>query len=181
MDMTTGPKRAGHVEKENETMKKSLFPLMLGLLGVAGLLVHPPQRVFGNTDQRVWRLSVAPGGSATFPLPVAQVPVHIAVSFSLLNGGTQVPSEIMYAVVNQDEKSSKFSWVGTNNDGSVQVGTSNRSGSNPLIARICGGGCPTTNATLEVGSDQTVPGTLKLTVNRATVSRTATFVVTMLY
>jgi hypothetical protein len=61
---------------------------------------------------------VAPGASASFALPKTQWPVRIDVSFSLLNNGTQAPSEIMYAVVNQDSLSSKITWVGTNNDAS---------------------------------------------------------------
>ena len=124
---------------------------------------------------------MAPGASASFPLPKTQWPIQIDVSFSLLNAGTQVPSEIMYAVVNQDPSSSKISWVGTNNDATQQAGTSIPTGSSPVIARICGGGCPTTNATLEVNSDATLPGTLKLAVNAATVVVTGHFKVALWY
>jgi hypothetical protein len=93
------------------------------------------------------------------------------VSFSPLNGGTQTPSEVMYAQVNQDQDSNVISWIGTNNNGSVQVGTSIPTGSSPVIAKICGGSCGVTNA----------PGTLMLTVNARTVTRPATFDVLIVY
>ncbi len=88
----------------------------------------------------------------------------------------------MYAVVNQDPSSFKFTWVGTNSDATMQAGTSTPSGSNPLIAKICGGvGCLVTNFTLEVNSDTTLPGTLKLTSNANTVGLTAHFKVNLWY
>ena len=68
----------------------------------------------------------------------------------------------------------------------LQTGTSTPSGSNPLIAKICGGPACPTNATLEVdnpfaNSCPAAPGTLKL-VNAAPVGGpTATFKVSMWY
>jgi hypothetical protein len=187
-------------------MKKNLLKLALGLLAV--LLAAPahhamadddnnqgngkgkgdphgdvdvdPQAIL-NAHHQELSFDVAPGASATFPLPKTQWPIRIDVSFSLLNAGTQVPSEIMYAVVNQDSASSKISWLGTNNDATQQSGTSLPTGSSPVIARICGGGCPTTNATLEVNSDATLPGTLKLAVNAATVIVPGHFKVALWY
>lgn len=186
-------------------MKKNLLKLALGILAV--LLAFPAQRAMADDDNnqgdngkgkgdphvdvdvdvqtalgahhQELSFDVAPGAAATFPLPKTQWPIRIDVSFTLLNAATQTPSEIMYAVVNQDPMSSKISWVGTNSDATQQAGTSIPSGSAPVIARICGGGCPTTNATLEVNSDATLPGTLKLTVNAATVILTGHFKVAL--
>jgi hypothetical protein len=107
--------------------------------------------------------TVAPGGSQSFALPAMQVPVRIEVTFSLLNGGTQTPSEIMYAVVNKDPSSGQISWVGTNNDG-TQSGATSLSATD--IAHIFGGASPTVNATLAV--DSAAAGTLKITQNAAT-------------
>ena len=188
-------------------MKKNLLKLALGMLAI--LLAVPAPRAMADDDNdqgnngkgkgdphvdvdadvqaalgahhQELSFDVAPGASATFPLPKTQWPVRIDVSFSLLNVGTQIPSEIMSAVVNQDPSSSKITWVGTNNDATQQAGTSLPTGSAPVIARICGGGCPTTNATLEVNSDATLPGTLKLAVNAATVVSTGHFKVALWY
>jgi hypothetical protein len=176
-------------------MKKSLLKLALAMMAV--LLAVPAHHAMADDDNNEGdngrgrgdphidvdanlqtvlsghhlelSFDVAPGSAASFPLPKTQSPVRIDVSFSLLNAVTQLPSEIMFAVVNQDPSSSRISWVGTNNDATQQAGTSIPSGSGPLIARICGTVCPITNAALEVNSDLTQPGTLKLTVNAATV------------
>ncbi len=107
--------------------------------------------------------TIAPGGSQSFGLPAKQVPVRIEVTFSLLNNGTQTPSEVMYAVVNQDPLSGQMTWVGTNNDG-TQKGENSISSTD--IAHIFGGASPTVNATLAV--DNLGAGTLKLTQNAAT-------------
>ncbi|MBI2817481.1 MAG: hypothetical protein HYX72_11130 [Acidobacteria bacterium] len=185
-------------------MKKTLLAVALGMLAV--LLVVPAHHTMaahdddddddhgrGRGDPHVdvqailsahhqeLSFDIAPGASASFALPKTQWPIRIDVSFSLLNGGTQTPSEIMSALVNQDPQSSKITWVGTNNDASQQAGTTLPTGSNPVIARICGGGCPTTNASLEVNSDATLPGTLKLSVNSATVTSQGHFKVSLWY
>ncbi len=157
-------------------MKKTVFAAALGLLigfsvapfhqlqgqpgGVPAIAAHHQELAFG----------IAPYASQVFAIPVVDKPVRIEVSFSLANGGTQTPSEIMYAVVNQDSSSTRFTWVGTNNDGSQQAGTSippTTGETIPAIARICGGNCLVTNAALEVDSDATVPGTLKLSMGNA--------------
>lgn len=107
--------------------------------------------------------SIDPGGSYSFALPKVQAPVRIEVSFSLLNGGTQKPSEIMYAVVNQDPESGQMTWVGTNNEGSQQ-------GSNSLdgtaIAHIYGAASPVVNAVM--GVDDLGTGTVKISQSAET-------------
>jgi hypothetical protein len=99
-----------------------------------------------------FRFTLQPGGSFEFNLPVVQSPVRIEVSFTANNGGTQTPSELMYAVVNQDPSSKQLTWIGTNSDGSA-------SGSNSLeattIASIFGGASSVTNASLNVASAST--------------------------
>jgi len=172
-------------------MRKTFFAITLGL--VIGLLAGPVQQAFGQGPPSIAAhhqdrsFTVAPGASQSFELPRLQVPVRIDVSFSILNGATQTPSEIMYAVVNQDQVSYQFTWVGTNSDATMQAGTSIPTGSGPVIATICGGaGCPVTNATLEVDNPfanigTAAPGTLKLTVNADTVAAPATFKVSMWY
>jgi len=166
-------------------VRNKIFPTafgLAGLLALAGLLINPPRHVLGNTAGHVLKFdSVPAGGSVDFPIPVAQTPIWVAVSSSPLNHGTQTPSEVMYAVINQDPKSSQFSWVGTNNDGSVQAGTSIPTGSGPLIASICGGACPGPNAELLVGSDAVIPGTLTIKNNEAPGTMPLNFVVTMVY
>lgn len=120
--------------------------------------------------------SVAPGGSQSIALPETQGPVRIEVTFSLLNGGTQTPSEIMYAVVNQDPESLQMTWVGTNNDGSQQ-------GSNSIvdtqIALIYGGGAPTVNAALEV--EDLALGTVRIWQNPGTTILDGNYVVNLWY
>jgi len=98
--------------------------------------------------------------------------VRIEVSFTLLNGGTQEPSELMYAVVNQDPSSKQLTWIGTNNDGSTS-GSSSLKGN--LIASIFGGGPPTTNASLEVAVAAT--RTLAIKQNAATTALPGHYVV----
>lgn len=124
---------------------------------------EPPKRVECNCAEL--RFTLKPGGSQTFVLPAVQSPVRIEVSFTAANGGTQEPSELMYAVVNQDPSSKQITWIGTNNDGSAS-GSSSLKGN--LIARIFGGGPPTTNASLEVVTAAT--RTLAIKQNAATTS-----------
>lgn len=104
-----------------------------------------PKRIDCNCAEL--RFSLKPGGSQDFLLPAVQTPVRIEVSFTLENGGTQEPSELMYAVVNQDPSSKQLTWIGTSNNGSTS-GSSSLKGT--LIASIFGGAPPTTNASLEV-------------------------------
>lgn len=110
----------------------------------------PPKRVVCNCAEL--RFTLKPGAKQDFVLPAIQSPVRIEVSFTLANGGTQEPSELMYAVVNQDPSSKQLTWIGTNNDGSTS-GSSSLKGT--LIASIFGGAPPTTNASLEVAAAAT--------------------------
>ncbi len=100
--------------------------------------------------------------------------MRIDISFSLLNGGTQTPSEIMYAVVNYDPQSEEMTWVGTNNDGTSQSGTSL---SGTVIVNIFGGAAPTVNASLEVGN----LAKRELTLKQSAGSLNGTYTVTMWY
>jgi len=122
---------------------------------------EPPKRIPCNCAEL--RFTLKPGASQDLVLPAVQSPVRIEVSFSLLNGGTQEPSELMYAVVNWDPSSKQLTWIGTNNDGSTS-GSSSLKGN--LIASIFGGGPPTTNASLEVAAAAT--HTLAIKQNAAT-------------
>jgi len=104
--------------------------------------------------------SINSGESYSFALPKVQAPVRIEVSFSLLNGGTETPSEIMYAVVNQDQQSGQMTWIGTNSDGS-QLGSN--STVNTQIASIGGG-----DTVLEVDSLEN--GTVKMTQGSSSIA-----------
>jgi hypothetical protein len=119
-----------------------------------------------------YRFTLQPGGSFEFNLPVVQNPVRIEVSFTANNGGTQTPSELMYAVVNQDPSSKQLTWIGTNSDGST-------SGSNTLeatnIANIFGGASSVANASLNVASAATA--TLNITQNASTTTIPCDYVV----
>jgi hypothetical protein len=136
--------------KINGLSKVLLFGCLAALPAIAQAQTPkplPPKRVVCSCAEL--RFILKPGASQAFILPAVQSPVRIEVSFSLLNGGTQEPSELMYAVVNQDPSSKQMTWIGTNNDGST-AGSSSLKGN--LIASIFGGGPPTTNASLEVAS-----------------------------
>jgi hypothetical protein len=122
------------------------------------------------------RFTLAPGGSHDFVLPVEQAPVHIEITLTANNGGTQEPSEIMYAVVNQDPSSKQLTWIGTNSDGSAS-GSSSLKGK--LIASIFGGGSGTTNASLNVANANTK--TLSINQNASTTSRSCEYVVRMYF
>ena len=130
----------------------------------------PPKQVQCNCAEL--RFTLKPGGSQEFILPAVQSPVRIEVTVTANNGGTQEPSEIMYAVVNQDPSSKQITWVGTNNDGTTS-GSSSLKGN--IIARIFGGSAPTTNSTLEVIAAPT--RTLAIKQNAATTSIPGIYVV----
>jgi hypothetical protein len=126
----------------------------------ASAFVAPAAMAAGNFEQLVFTLK--PGSIWKFKLPAKSVPVRIEVSFSLENAGTQTPSEIMYAVVNEDSSSQQETWVGTNSNGTQQGcnsgGTLNCvavtgapfTPSDSIIAAIFGG-IGAVNAILEVG------------------------------
>jgi hypothetical protein len=125
---------------------------------------------------RELRFTLKPGSGHNFVLPVTQSPVHIEVSFTLNNGGTQEPSELMYAVVNQDPSSKQVTWIGTNSDGS-QSGSSSLKGK--TIASIFGGGPSTTNASQVVAAAPT--RALAVTQNANTTSLPGEYVVRMYF
>jgi hypothetical protein len=161
-------------------MKKRFLGLTLLLGLVLGLLATPVSGVVQSAhaasmaDHSLLTFTIKPGGSASFSLPVQQNPVLIAVSVTFKNGGTQTPSEIMYAVVNQDPFSQQMTWVGTNSDGS-------QTGSNSLktttIASIFGGSSSTVNASLDIESLST--HRLKLVQNANTTSRAGSYSVSL--
>ena len=139
---------------------------------------RPVRDVAQGTGSVLLKFSnVAPGASVSFPIPKAGVPIHISVVTLSTNGGVQTPSSIMYATICQDPGNYTLSWVGTNNDGSMQVGTTLPSGSSPVISAICGGSCPTVIDTLSVNSALS----LQLTHSSATSIIPATYVVLMEY
>jgi len=115
--------------------------------------------------------SLSPGASSSFALPETQSPVRIEVSLTFLNGGTQTPSEIMYAVVNQDQQSGQMTWIGTNSDGS-QAGSSSLD--NTQIASIGGG-----NAVLEV--DNLSSGTVRISQSATRTSIAGHYIVRIWY
>lgn len=143
----------------------------------------PPGQPFQNLLKMINVLSnhhleltfdLDPGQSYSFPLPKKQSPIRIEVTVSRMNGGTQKPTEIMYAVVNQDPKSNEMTWIGTNSDGSVAA-TNSLDSTDDVIALICGGACPTYDDRLLVNdlSDSTV----KIESNAATVTVKSSYVV----
>jgi hypothetical protein len=115
--------------------------------------------------------TLAPGASHPFAIPVAYIPVHITVSFSLENGGTQTPSELMFAVVNWDQKSGQLTWIATSSDGATSAATSL---SESVIGNIGGG-----NVVLSVESLAT--HTLTLTQSAARTSIPGHYVLTISY
>lgn len=115
-----------------------------------------------------------PGQSFSFPLPKKLSPVRIEVTVSRMNEGTQTPTDIMYAVVNQDPESNEMTWIGTNSDGSV-VATNSLDSADDVIAVICGGACPTFDDRLLV--DDLTTSTVKIESNAETVSVTSSYVV----
>jgi hypothetical protein len=115
--------------------------------------------------------SLNPGESYSFTLPAVQAPVRIEVSFSLLNAGTEAPSEIMYAVVNQDGQSHQMTWIGTNSDGS-QLGSNSMD--NTQIASIGDG-----DTVLEV--DSLPNSTVKITQSATRSSIAGHYIVHLWY
>jgi hypothetical protein len=105
-------------------MKRTLLALALAV-GALGSL--PRAASAGETN---FALALSPTSThVCFALPAVQVPIHVMVSESQLNGTTQSPSEVMEAIVNQDAHSLQMTWIGTNSDGS-------QSGSNSLATQV---------------------------------------------
>ena len=137
---------------------------------------HSPEQPSTGCHCSQLSFTLNPGATHNFPLPAAQSPVRIDVSFTLLNGGTQEPSELMCAVVNQDPSSKQVTWIGTNNDGTTS-GSSSLKGK--AIAHIFGGASPTINATLEVINAAT--GTLGIAQNSGTTALPGHYIVKMYF
>lgn len=117
--------------------------------------------------------SVAPGATHVFAFPIVQRPVRIDISESALNGGTQNPTELLSVVVNQDPKSTQFTWIGMNSDG---TNTAGNSGVGNTIAQItCGANCIV--ATLAVNSLS--PARLSLSQNATTTGGPYQYIVSM--
>ena len=124
------------------TISKLLYPAVLSLFGMAAVSSANAQAFQTSLTEQDFTLS--PGASHTIVFPVAYIPVRITVSFSLENGGTQTPSELMSALVNWDGKSDQFTWIATSSDGTTSASNSL---SESLLANIGGG-----NVTLNVAS-----------------------------
>jgi len=154
----------------------ALMGLYLTIFLVAAYAQREPEKERGECRCRELRFTLQPGGSHDFILPEVQSPVRIEVSLTANNGGTQEPSELMYAVVNQDPASKQMTWIGTNSDGSSS-GSSSLKGK--TIARIFGGGPSTTNASLNVAVAST--RTLNITQNASTTARPCEYVVKMYF
>jgi hypothetical protein len=94
-----------------KSLTMALIPAVTALAFVA------PAATAATAKFQQFTFTLSPGGSYSFKLPVIEAPVRIEVSFTADNGGTQTPSEIMYAVVNEDPDTKQETWVGTNNNG----------------------------------------------------------------
>jgi len=124
-------------------MKRMILALALGL-GAFGSL-HGA----ASAAERNFHVVIPPGGHVCFALPAVQIPIHVMISESSFNGGTQTPSELIEAIINQDAKSTQMTWLGTNSDGSQR---GSNSLATPVIASLWGGAAPTVNAELRVCS-----------------------------
>jgi hypothetical protein len=93
-------------------------------LAAAGLLAAV---AFTSATQAATRtqyvFTLAPGGTKSFPIPAVGAPVTLSGTITLRNGGTQTPTALVGALLNQDPSSGQLTWIGTNGDGSQTVGT----------------------------------------------------------
>jgi hypothetical protein len=96
----------------------------IACLAVIGVLAAAATAAPAAAATRVqYAFTLAPGASKSFPVPAIGMPVTLSGTISAQNGGTQTPSELVGALVNQDQKSGQVTWIGTNSNGSVTVGT----------------------------------------------------------
>jgi hypothetical protein len=151
------------------SIRKFLFPLALSIVGIT--LVSSAGAQSFQTSLTEQEFTLAPGASHSLVIPVAYIPVHITVSFSPQNGGTQTPSELMQALVNWDGKSEQFTWIATSSDGTTNASNSVQGTS---IANIGGG-----NVTLTVAS--TSGHALSISQSATRTSLDGHYVVTMSY
>ena len=121
--------------------------------------------------------TLAPGASHKIVLPAAGAPVQVTVSVTANNGGTQTPSEIGYAVVNEDVKSRQVTWVGTSSDGSTQAGTSIPTGAAEVLD--IGGGSLVVTAVAGTSATSAGYGSLIFTQSATRTVFTYTYAVTL--
>jgi len=146
-----------------------------GLIGLTAVAM-PGSAAAASPSYLKVQFTLAPGASKVIPLPAGQIPIRVAVSFSLKNGGTQTPSELMTALVNEDPSSQQLTWIGTNSDGSQGAGTTL---SSDLIASIDSGNvdllaeAPATSATPN--------GALVVSQSSTRTARTGSYIVTLIY
>ncbi len=151
-------------------MKRTILALALGL-GAFG-----SSHGAVSAAERNLHFVVRPGGTTCFQLPAVAWPVHVMVSESLLNGGTQTPSELLNAIVNQDMKSNQMTWLGANSDASAK-GSNSLFG--PVIATLWGGAPPVVFAQLHVCS--LANHTIGITQSTQTTALPGNYFVTMFY
>jgi hypothetical protein len=123
-------------------MKRTLLALALAV-GAFGSL---PGAASAGEINNVY--VVAPSAHVCFPLPAVQLPIHVMIS-ALRPGGTQTPSELIEAIINQDALSTQMTWIGTNSDG-TQTGSSSLA--TPVIAKLWAAPLPHIFAELRVCS-----------------------------
>jgi hypothetical protein len=74
------------------------------------------------------KFSLGSNAHQTIKLPVSSEPIQMLLSLSSGNGGTGNPSELAYAVLNQDSVSGDVTWIGTSSNGTTEAGTTQGSG-----------------------------------------------------
>jgi hypothetical protein len=151
-------------------MKRTILTLALGLAAASSL--HGT----ASAAERNLHFVLQPGGLACFQLPAVQLPVQILISESSFNNGTQTPSELLSAVVNQDARSQQMTWLGTNSDGTSR-GSNSLAGT--VIANLWGGAAPVVNAQLHVCN--LARHTIGITQSARTTAIAGNYFVTMFY
>jgi hypothetical protein len=98
---------------------KTIASLALAGVLAAGAFVLPAKAATRTS----YVFTLAPGASKSFPIPVVGAPVTLSGTITLNNHGTQTPSALVGALVNEDASSLQLTWIGTNGNGTVNVGT----------------------------------------------------------
>jgi hypothetical protein len=133
-----------------------------------------------NATPRVDEIAVtlAPGASKSFKIPVTQQPVEVQIDNYQNNHGVQTPSELFSALVNVDDNGSGMSWNGTNSDGTSSVGSSGVDPTGPIVTETCPtAGCVKTTLNVSNASN----GTVTLNLSPTTAGFTNKFLVEMWY
>jgi hypothetical protein len=151
-------------------MKKAASLALAGLLAAGAFAV--PAKAATRTS---YVFTLAPGASKSFPIPVVGAPVTLSGTITLKNHGTQTPSALVGALVNEDASSGQLTWIGTNGDGSVTVGTTL---SAKVVASYAFG-----NAVITAGaaSAASVRGTLTVTQSATQTILPGTYAITLTY